>query len=148
MSTRSSIAIRHGTVVKAIYCHWDGYLGYVGRLLNCHYQSSVKVNKLISMGDLSTLGTEIGEQHDFDYRASYDTDGFAVECTFYTRDRGENTPFSTHMSEKEWIDEFDSCDYFYLYHSGVWYVSKGGHANDFVPLHESLEQHQLQEQTA
>jgi len=138
MSTRSSIAIKHGSVVKAVYCHYDGYVRYVGRLLNQHYQASPKVNNLIALGDISTLGVDIGEKHDFDYRADYDKDGFSPECTFYTRDRGEDTQFSTHMSEREWISEFTSCDYFYLYDSGVWYVSEGG-ANDFVPLHEAVE---------
>ena len=145
MSTRSSIAIKHGSVVKAVYCHWDGYVRYVGRLLNAHYQSSPKVNNLIAQGDISSLGVEIGDEHDFDYREPYDKDGFSPECTFYARDRGENTPFSTHLSELEWISEFTSCDYFYLYDSGVWYVSEGG-ANDFVPLHEAVECVRLREE--
>ena len=136
MSTRSSIAIKHGTVVKAVYCHYDGYVGYVGRLLNSHYQASPKVNNLIALGDISSLGVDIGEEHCFD-QVSNQEDGFAVRCTFYTRDHGEDTPFSTHSSEQEWISHFGSCDYFYLYDSGVWYVSEGG---DLTPLHEAVEE--------
>jgi hypothetical protein len=138
MSTRSSIAIRHGTVIKAVYCHWDGYLGYVGRLLDRHYQASPKINNLIALGDISSLGVAIGEEHCFDQVSDYE-DGFARQCTFYTRDRGESTPFTTHLSESEWIDRcsFSSCEYFYLYDTGVWWVSQGG---DFTPLHEAIEQ--------
>lgn len=136
MSTRSSIAIKHGTVIKSVYCHWDGYLDYVGRLLDRHYQASPKVNKLVSMGDVSSLGVEIGEEHCFDQH-QYDNDGFSTQCTFYNRDRGEDTAFSTHMSEQAWIEHFGGAEYFYLYDAGVWYVSEGG---DFTPLHEALEQ--------
>ena len=147
MSTRSSIAIKHGTVVKAIYCHYDGYIGHVGRLLNSHYQASPKVNNLIALGDISILGVSIGEQHDFDYVSETDADGFSDQCKFYTRDRGEDTPFTTHLSESAWIDHFDSCEYFYLYDSGVWYVSEGG-TDDFVPLHEAVEclEHEKEEE--
>lgn len=138
MSTRSSIAIKHGTVVKAVYCHWDGYIGYVGRLLNQHYQASPKVNNLIALGDVSTLGVEIGEEYCFDQVSDYE-DGFARQCTFYTRDRGENTPFSTYSSEQEWIRDLNDAgvEYYYLYDSGVWYVSQGG---DFTPLHQAIEE--------
>ena len=62
MGTRSSIAIKHNNVVRAIYCHWDGYLEHNGYILHQHYQNSVKVNRLISLGHLSVLGEEIGEE--------------------------------------------------------------------------------------
>ena len=41
MSTRSSIAIKHGDRIKSIYCHSDGYLEYNGRVLLEHYSDSV-----------------------------------------------------------------------------------------------------------
>jgi len=140
MSTRSSIAIRHGTVIKAVYCHWDGYIGYVGRLLDRHYQASPKVNKLISMGDVSSLGVAIGEQHDFTFKPGNDSDGFSTECTFYNRDGDEANTFCTHPNEQDWISKFSGCEYFYLYDAGIWYVSQGG---DFTPLHEAIEQELL-----
>ena len=62
MGTRSAIGIKHGDVVKAVYCHWDGYLEHNGLLLARFYDNSVKVNKLISMGDLSSLGASIGDR--------------------------------------------------------------------------------------
>jgi hypothetical protein len=146
MSTRSSIAIKHGTVIKAVYCHFDGYLDYVGRVLHNHYQASPKVNNLIALGDLSVLGTELGEQHEFDNRGSCNEHGFQNQCTFYTRDRGENTPFSTYGSEQEWIRDLNGAgvEYYYLYDSGVWYVDKGGY-NDFVPLNKKIERLDLKE---
>lgn len=133
MATRSAIGIKHGDTVKAVYCHWDGYPEGVGATLLGHYSNSVKLNKLISLGDMSSLGEEIGEKHDFDNR-SEDT-----WTTFYGRDRGEKgTEFRTFLSEESFLKDFNAGeDYSYLYDSGVWYVSAYG--REFEPLHEVLD---------
>jgi hypothetical protein len=83
MATRSTIAIQNqdGTVT-GIYCHFDGYLEYNGRILHDHYTTEEIVRELISLGDLSSLGTEIGTKHDFDNAPRN-------ECNAYGRDRGE-----------------------------------------------------------
>jgi hypothetical protein len=36
MSTRSAIGIRYGTIIKAVYCHWDGYVEHNGAILQEH----------------------------------------------------------------------------------------------------------------
>jgi len=138
MSTRSAIGIKHGDRIKAIYCHYDGYVGHVGLCIDTYYQDSIKVNKLISMGDMSGIGADIGEKHAFGNRAEYLNDGCATECTFYTRDREEDAPFLSLGSEKDFIDNYEGCgcEYFYLYDHGVWYVKD--HRKEFVPLHEAL----------
>ena len=33
MGTRSRVAVMHGDVCKSVYCHYDGYLEYTGKLL-------------------------------------------------------------------------------------------------------------------
>jgi hypothetical protein len=137
MATRSAIGIKHGNRIKAVYCHYDGYLEHLGRALNTHYQSSVKVNRLISMGDMSGIGAEIGEKHAFNERSEYGPDGISTQCTFYNRDRGEeNVGHRSFASEVEFIDYYDGCgcEFYYLYDHGVWYYSTG---RDFTPLHES-----------
>lgn len=138
MATRSAIGIKHGDRIKAVYCHWDGYVEHVGAVLNVYYQDSVRLNKLISMGDLSGIGADIGEVHDFGARAEYLPDGAATQCTFYTRDRGEDAPFKSFDNEAEFVDHYESCgcEYFYLYDHGVWYVQ--GRNGNFNPLHEEL----------
>ena len=80
MGTRSRIGVMHGDKLKSVYCHWDGYLSNNGKILQNHYDSA-KANHLVSLGDLSSLGTTIGEKHDFDTRTDC--------CTFYGRDRDE-----------------------------------------------------------
>ena len=132
MATRSCIGIKHGDVIKSVYCHWDGYINCNGRILFEAYQNSAKVNKLISLGDLSVLGIEIGEEHNFDSRVNEDW------CTFYGRDRGEkDTEFKTFQTEDEFVDWYSDAEYYYLYDNGVWYVKS--YKSEFKPLHEEIE---------
>jgi hypothetical protein len=85
MGTRSTIALEYADgTVDQIYCHWDGYLDHNGAILRDHYTDPFKVQKLMELGDMSSLNENIGEAHDFDDRSAGDS-----QCTFYGRDRGE-----------------------------------------------------------
>jgi hypothetical protein len=129
MGTRSVIGVKHGDKVKAVYCHWDGYLEHNGFILQNFYDS-VKANHLVSLGDLSSLGAEVGEKHDFGAPADYlDVENAIVsvskQCTFYGRDRGEdNVAWKVMHSDKEMFDYFSDCEYYYVMDNGIWYVSR------------------------
>ena len=56
-----------------------------GTLLE-HYMDTQKVNELIELGGLSSLGAEIGHQVDFD--GPYEL--HIGQCVAYSRDRGDN----------------------------------------------------------
>lgn len=62
MATRSNIGARQedGTI-RVIYCHWDGYPEGVGATLAEHYTESAKIDALLNLGDLSTLGDTVEE---------------------------------------------------------------------------------------
>jgi hypothetical protein len=83
MSTRSAIAIKYpDNTTKAIYCHWDGYISNQKPILLEHYTDVNKVQKLIELGDISSLAENIGTKHDF-------AEGPEDEVTAYHRDRGD-----------------------------------------------------------
>ena len=142
MGTRSMIAIQnpYSKDVRAVYCHWDGYLEHNGAILQKHYAASPKVNNLIALGDLSSLRAEIGEKHAFSQFevAKDEVEAFkaATEnmCTFYTRDRGEDAPFKVFKSLAEATDYYTWSEYFYCfkyskaddYQSGEWHYKKAG----------------------
>ena len=152
MGTRSMIAIQnpHNKTVRAVYCHWDGYLEHNGAILQKHYSASPKVNNLIALGDLSSLRAEIGEKHAF---SQFDLPADEVEafkettenmCTFYTRDRGENAPFKVFPTLKKAEDYFEGswCEYLYVfkytkasdYTTGEWHYKKiGGRWKKLAP---------------
>ena len=143
MGTRSMIAIQnpYNKTVRAVYCHWDGYLEHNGAILQKHYSNSPKVNNLIALGDISSLKAEIGEKHDFsrldstlpeaEYEAKYGN-----MTTFYTRDRGEDAPFKQFPTLKKAESYFEGswCEYLYVfkyskaddYQSGEWHYKKMG----------------------
>ena len=126
MGTKSLIAIEtNDRTFEAIYCHFDGYPDGVGKILLDHYQDPQKVKKLISLGDLSSLGPEIGEEHDFD-------DHDPAMCNFYGRDRGEDEVSATKSENmNELIEDAKNCFASYLYvfkQNNKWYwtvISRG-----------------------
>ena len=129
MGTRSRIAVMHGTVCKSVYCHWDGYLSFNGRLLQANYDSS-KANQLVALGDLSSLRANIGEKHAFSKfeLPAEEQDAFetATEdmCTFYGRDRDEkHTEWKVAQNFETFLEQCNMCDaeYYYVMENGQWY---------------------------
>lgn len=61
MGTRSRIGyqLKDGSVVS-VYCHWDGYPEFNGRILRDHYISDEQVRDLIDGGNISALHTNAG----------------------------------------------------------------------------------------
>lgn len=142
MGTRSRIGVMHGDKCKSVYCHWDGNLGYNGKMLQEHYDSS-KANFLVALGDLSSLCLEVeipeGVEHSFDKPAGNIT-------VFYGRDRGEKgTEFKVAHTFEQFLEQCNNCaaEYYYIMRDGVWYVgttysSDAELGNKLVPLAQAL----------
>lgn len=127
MATRSRIGIKRpdGTV-KSIYCHFDGYPEGVGKVLLENYQSEEKITQLISLGDLSSLGAEIGEKTDF----MNPKDG---QCVAYMRDRGEEGCGAIcEFTESSYTKPDKLIDYKYLWKDGSWFINRN--KGEFAPL--------------
>jgi hypothetical protein len=132
MGTRSSIGVMHGDKIKAVYCHWDGYLSHNGRILYEHYTSS-RANQLVALGNLSSLGERVvpaeSQVHTFDNKQK-------GVCVFYGRDRGEHgQEFQVYHSLAEWADSVD-YEFLYVMKDNVWYVSTDGLTLE--PLEDAL----------
>lgn len=89
MGTRSRIGIVYGgndgkLKVRSIYCHWDGYPEYNGKMLMEYYNNNARAEELIDLGDISSLRkkTSTTEHHTFDEPQEDVT-------IAYHRDRGE-----------------------------------------------------------
>jgi len=110
MGTRSTIGVRSedGTV-KAIYCHWDGYLEGVGAGLSQNYNSKTQAEELIALGGFSSLMDTLEE----------------------TKAGAYNTPSDsarTFESVTDWVQNFNAGEeYFYLWNPdlGCWTYSDG-----------------------
>ena len=109
MGTRSTIGIRSedGTV-KAIYCHWDGYLEGVGVGLVENYNTPELANALINLGGFSSLMETLEETK----AGAYGT---------------ESDSARTFTGERDWFENFNAGEeYFYLYTGTEWLYSQGG----------------------
>jgi hypothetical protein len=130
----------HSKQIRAVYCHWDGYLAHNGAILQKHYAASPKVNNLIALGDISSLRPEIGEKHAFS-RLEVPMDEEVYDklygnmTTYYGRDRGETgTEFKVFPTLKEAEEHYTWSEYFYCfkytkasdYTTGEWHYKKAG----------------------
>jgi len=127
MGTRSRVAVMHGDVCKSVYCHYDGYLDYTGRILQARYDSTL-ANALIARGDNSGVKETLEEMN------------------FYS-DRGEeDVSWQVAHSFDEFLEQVNNCcgEYYYVMKDGVWYAgcvyaTEGLIKNGLVPLAQALE---------
>jgi hypothetical protein len=161
MGTRSTIALEFADgTVEQVYCHWDGYLAHNGQILQKHYINPFVLRDLIDLGDISSLGKEIGEKHAF---SQFELRAEEVQAykeltenwtTFYGRDRGE-----TGVSAKKFKDyedyvanhQYEEYDYILRNVDGkaTWFVSD--HDGAYVTLESAIMDEQdriAQEETA
>ena len=121
MATRGRIGIKldDGTVAS-IYQHWDSYPTYLGNILLNNYKDKAKVEKLIALGDCSSVREEVdipeGKSHSFDKPL----DNVTVA---YGRDRGETEiePRLDKSEEEFWKSNIE--EYGYLFKDNKWYVA-------------------------
>lgn len=119
MATRSNIAIvNQDKSISSIYCHWDGYPEYVGKMLLNHYTTADIVNELLKLGNLSNLDKNL-----------YSTDIHTFDkpeegvCIAYGRERGEKDQEAIVFED---LGEFEDsasnswADYQYLFEDGKW----------------------------
>lgn len=125
MSTNSAIGVVVNGKIKSVYCHWDGYPTFVGKLLVENYDQA-KATLLIAEGSISSLAAEIGVQHDFDAGRGVDAEKFKNMTTFYRRDRGDDMWDVTISADaEEFLDSYGGEYWYILGTDGVWYVSEG-----------------------
>lgn len=107
MSTNSTIGIKRlNGSEKRIYCHYDGYVEHNGVLLQLCYDTPEKIEKLLELGNLSSLGECLlaDKKH---------TD----VCVAYHRDHGESLEDATNYGEQEFNYTFDE-------NIGAWIVEQ------------------------
>lgn len=117
MSTRSNIAIIFSPEnVASIYCHFDGYPDCNGRMLLDHYSDFDKVEELVTQGDISSLGSQVGS------------------CTRGSNKKGLGARYYDSVAEAmEYMEE-----YFYVFDPTVdkWFYSD--HRRPLVELTQTI----------
>ena len=126
MSTRSRVAVMHGDVCKSVYCHYDGYLDYTGRILLAHYNSTA-ANLLIARGDNSGVKETLEEMN------------------FYADRDEDNVSWQVSHTFEEFLEQVqgNGCEYYYVMRDGVWYAgcvyeTQGLIKNGLVALKDAI----------
>ena len=98
MATRSRIGIQNPDgSVNSIYCHFDGCPSYNGQTLQEHYSDRDELQKLIELGDISSLGDDL------------------LTTIAYHRDRDEDYFPSRRNESLELLNKSDFEKYGYVY---------------------------------
>lgn len=112
MGTRSFIIQKKSNSYQGVYCHWDGYPEYNGKILSEHYTDFKTISKLIANGGMSSLASSIRE------------------CNFY-KDRGDSwenvrPQVSNSFDKLIKIAEGSGCEFIYYFNGERWtYASRG-----------------------
>ena len=147
MSTRCRIGLEMPNgKVKSVYCHFDGYPEGVGETLKKHYQNPEDVEKVLELGDLSSLGEFYNEGLAKKKWAMYEGETLTDEekerlkvATIPYKDRGEkNVEARVDDNVYEFMRKIGNCgeDYTYLFakdYTGVytWQVCESPYFKDF-----------------
>ena len=126
MSTNAAIGMTmpDGTI-HAVYLHWDGYIanGGAGETLAEHYQDRAKVEELIALGFLSSLGAEVDPESATSHSWSNPQPGVTVA---YHRDRKERLQPAVEFKDKDSFAEEAKgtlwSEFAYLFEDGRWLV--------------------------
>lgn len=135
MGTRSRVGVMHGNVCKSVYCHYDGYLDYTGRILLAHYDSTA-ANALVARGDNSGVKETLEEMNFYEQIEPVGED---------VQEFVNSTPWSVAHTFEEFLEQVEGCcgEYYYVMQNGEWYAGavyatqgliKGG----LVPLREAI----------
>ena len=168
MGTRSTIALEFADgTVEQVYCHWDGYLSHNGQILFQYYSDPFKLRDLIDLGDLSSLGRNLGNGHPFSKfglkEEDPDFDQMIALCkqaeeegwtTFYGRDRGETgTASKKFKNYEDYVANHQYEEYEYILRNvdgkATWFVAD--HGDGYIELDAALEDERdriAQEETA
>jgi hypothetical protein len=146
MATRSTIGVLNSDgSVTGVYCHWDGYPEYNGKLLMENYNTEAQVRELVELGSISSLGRQIGEKHPFSKFeegvdiALYELSEQEGWTTFYGRDRGEpDANAATFDNVEQFVSEFGE-EYNYLFINGTWFVNDHGAMLGDTPVFDMVE---------
>jgi len=121
MATRSNIAYKTPEgKIRSVYAHWDGYPAHNGEMLRRYYTTTDKIQALIELGSISSLGAELGEKQDFDDRSTQKDDWTLA----YHRNRGEQLVINEYDDIPSWIADME--EYAYLWNGREWLVNDHG----------------------
>lgn len=130
MSTHANIAIlKPNGNIQSIYCHFDGYPQHVGQILHDHYNNQERVQQLIALGNISSLGEKLEPSElEIKYKHRYSNE-FALldeaekerlsnDAQFHTR----RIDLGSEPTENKALNHLCLEEYIYIFTPRGWYM--------------------------
>jgi len=136
MSTSAGIGmVMPDGSVKAIHLHWDGYPGSAGAILGGWYKTPERLEQLLALGDISSLGTKLEPDPEKEHnKYNYQEDVVLA----YHRDYRERMVAPRIFTDKAAYElngkSVFSADFLYLFEDGKWYVKGIYHTEGWIEL--------------
>ena len=124
MGTRSRIGIQlQDESIVSVYCHYDGYPAFNGKVLRDNYDTVDKVKELIDGGDMSCTWTNSG----------WGNETLPETGALYYTSRGESLEDNAPRLDKD-MEEFfsDGEEYSYIFRNGNWFAYDMNYFDDMV----------------
>jgi len=135
MSTPSIIAVADGKAYYTVYCHFNGFLEHVGKMLTDCYSNQDKALSMVKLGNISNLHAEIGVRHNF---ADEDKG-----TTFFGRDGGDTDIGPEQLRDKDQVLDFaihwPAVQHVYVMETNGQWLYYTAALGCFVPLRKILE---------
>ena len=112
MGTRSRIGIQlSDDSILSVYCHYDGYPSFNGKVLREFYNTKEKASELINGGDMSCTWTNAG----------WTNETLPESGPLHYTSRGESIEMNAPRLDKD-MEEFftDNEEYSYVFTSAGW----------------------------
>ena len=102
MSTRSMIAIQDADgVCYTVYCHFDGYVSHMGKMLTTYFNDDESVAELINNGELRSIDVSAEDEN-------------VIVCEHFEEDF-EKRNIEYYDTEVDMLNAFQNSDREYLY---------------------------------
>ena len=114
MGTRSRIGIElSDSSILSVYCHYDGYPSFNGKVLREFYDTKEKASQLINGGDMSCTWTNAGWMNET----------LPESGPLHYTSRGESIDMNAPRLDKD-MEEFftDNEEYSYIFRNGQWFA--------------------------
>ena len=124
MGTRSRIGIElKDQSIVSVYCHYDGYPAFNGKVLRDNYDTVEKVKELIDGGNMSCTWTNAG----------WGNETLPETGALYYTMRGESLEDNAPRLDKD-MEEFfsDGEEYSYIFRNGNWFAYDMNYFDDMV----------------
>jgi hypothetical protein len=121
MATRGTISIENEDgSINTVYSHWDNYIACNGALLVKNYNTAEKIRQLLTLGDISSLGSYVAEPG---VNPSFDRKLGESDYTTYYAYRGEEVRINTwgSLDDYERNQQFEEFNYLFT-KENVWSV--------------------------